>query len=347
MRKLASLQIVKKIEPIQGADRIELAHILGWQCVVGKGQFKENDLAVYFEIDSFLPIREEFEILRKSSYVNSPLMGEGFRIRTAKFKGQLSQGLLLPVSEFPELDSTCKEEGTDVTTLLGVRKWEIEEFTTNDGITIAGTLPPSIPKTEEVRIQAMPSLLDAFARHEYYITTKMDGSSHSISIDEQGHFHVAGRNYEYKSGSFYNFVYLRRYEERMRSYIDKAGLLSLTIQGELCGPGIQKNRLKLDKLEWYVFTILIDNRRIGLQHMTALCGELGMVMVPVEETGGNLKAKYPDVDALLTRAEGNYPSGGKKEGIVIRPTTPIWSTKLGGYLSMKVINNGFLLKQGE
>ena len=68
MRKLASIQRIWKIEPIEGSDKIELAFVLGWQCVVNKGQFKPMDLAVYFEIDSFLPIRDEFEFLRTSSY---------------------------------------------------------------------------------------------------------------------------------------------------------------------------------------------------------------------------------------------------------------------------------------
>ena len=67
MRKLASIQRIWKIEPIEGADKIELAHVLGWQCVVNKGQFQPMDAAVYLEIDSFLPIRPEFEFLRASS----------------------------------------------------------------------------------------------------------------------------------------------------------------------------------------------------------------------------------------------------------------------------------------
>ena len=75
MRKLASIQRIWKIEPIEGADRIELAHVLGWQCVVNKGQFQEMDLAVYFEVDSFLPIAPEFEFLRVSSYRKTDIMG--------------------------------------------------------------------------------------------------------------------------------------------------------------------------------------------------------------------------------------------------------------------------------
>ena len=121
MRKLASIQRIWKIEPIEGADRIELAHVLGWQCVVNKGQFKEQDLAVYFEVDSFLPIRPEFEFMRASSYKNTNIMGEGFRLRTMKFRGQISQGLLLPVLEFPEIPAEA-ELGTDVSEVLGVRK---------------------------------------------------------------------------------------------------------------------------------------------------------------------------------------------------------------------------------
>ena len=92
-RKLASIQKVLDLQPIEGADVIEVATINGWKLVVKKGEFEVGDLAVYFEIDSFLPIREEFEFLRKSSYKK---MGdkEGFRLRTIKLRGQISQGLL-------------------------------------------------------------------------------------------------------------------------------------------------------------------------------------------------------------------------------------------------------------
>ena len=75
MRRFASVQRVWKIEPIEGADRIELAHVLGWQCVVNKGQIAPMDIAVYLEIDSFLPIRPEFEFMRASSYKHSNSLG--------------------------------------------------------------------------------------------------------------------------------------------------------------------------------------------------------------------------------------------------------------------------------
>lgn len=82
MRKLASIQRIWNIEPIEDADKIELASVLGWKCVVNKGQFTKGDLAVYFEVDSFLPIRNEFEFLRSNSYRNSDILGEGYKLRT-------------------------------------------------------------------------------------------------------------------------------------------------------------------------------------------------------------------------------------------------------------------------
>ena len=343
-RKLASIQRIWKIEPIEGADRIELAHVLGWQCVVNKGQFQPMDLGVYFEIDSFLPIRTEFDFMRTTSYKKTDIMGEGFRLRTMKFRGQISQGLLLPVNQFPEISAET-ELGTDVTELLGIRKWEIEEKATTGG-TVIGTLPYDIPHTDETRIQAEPELLREFAGLEYYISTKMDGSSHSMGIDENG-FHVTGHNYEYKddgTSSFYNLVKERGYKEKLERFSKESGLKTITIQGELCAPGIQQNRLRLIKPEWYVFTIREDGKRVGLKRMQDICKILQLTTVPIEEVDTDLPSKYPTIEALLERADGNYLNGGKKEGIVIRPTVPVFCPVISASLSMKVVSNKYLLK---
>ena len=346
-RKLASLQRIYRVDPIEGAERIELAHVLGWQCVVNRGVFQRGDLAVYFEIDSFLPLRPEFEFLRASSYKDSDILGEGFRLRTMRFRGQISQGLLLPVSQFPEIPPDAGL-GTDVTERLGVRKWEIEERATTGG-TVIGTLPADIPHTDETRVQENPELIGAFAGLEYYISTKMDGSSHSIGLDGDG-FHVTGHNYEYKddgSSAFYGLVHARGLRERLEAFAAEQGLRTLTVQGEFCAPGIQGNRLRLTRPEWYVFTVREDGRRVGLGRMLEVCRALEVTPVPVEEVGFDLPAKYPTVEALLARADGDYPRGGRKEGIVIRPTEPVFCPLISAPLSMKVVSNRYLLKNGE
>ena len=343
MRKLASIQRVWKVEPIENADNLEKASVEGWTVVVPKGQFEPMDLAVYFEIDSFLPIDERYEFLRKTSYKNTNIMGEGFKLRTLKLRGVLSQGLLLPLSEFPEIENP--ELGQDVTALLRVKKWEIEEMATTGG-NVIGKLPYDVPHTDETRVQNYPEYVKEFAGLEYYITTKMDGSSHSISVDEDG-FHACGHNYEYKddgSSSFYEFIKNKNFHITVPEYARKMGYKTLTVQGEFCAPGIQRNRLKLVKPEWYVFTVRVNGNRVGLETMSLIVKDLGMEMVPVEEIGRDFPSKYPTVESVLERAEGQYPNGGPKEGIVIRPTEPVYSETIGGSLSMKAVSNKYLLK---
>lgn len=388
MRKLASIQKIKSIVPIEGADRIELAHVLGWQCVAPKGQFNEGDLCVYFEIDSFLPVRPEFEFLRSSSFKSNPILGDGFRLKTMKFKGQISQGLIVPLSDVgiikvengdnfnnardyvyrregqPDVEiidlvktdsfNNLFMEGIDVTDLLGVKEWEIPERASTGG-TIKGNLPRTVHKTDETRIQSMPELLEEFKGIPYYITTKYDGSSHSIAVDEYGEFHVTGHNFEYKddgTSSFYEFVKKRGYEDSMRKFMRDRNIESITVQGEYCGDGIQKNRLRLKEPNWFVFTVDINGKRVGLDKMREVCDACGFNCVECQETGESLPDVYPTTDDLIRRAEGipgrkTAYGDSQPEGIVIRPIEPVYSKTLGGNLSMKVINNKYLLKTGE
>ena len=230
----------------------------------------------------------------------------------------------------------------------GVRKWEIEERITTGG-TMIGTLPYDIPHTDETRVQAEPELIQCFAGLEYYISTKMDGSSHSVGLDENG-FHVTGHNYEYKddgNSPFYELIKAMGLRQKMEAFAAENNLTAFTIQGELCAPGIQKNRLRLTRPEWYVFTIRENGKRVGLKRMLEICEILQLESVPIEEVGKDLPAKYPTVEALLARAEGTYPRGGSKEGIVIRPTEPVYCELISAALSMKVVSNKYLLKNEE
>ncbi|MCD8012135.1 MAG: RNA ligase (ATP) [Lachnospiraceae bacterium] len=344
-RKLASVQMVHHVNAIEGADRIECVQVLGWNVVAKKGEFRVGDYCVYFEVDSFLPVCEQFEFLRSSCFKNDDYMGQGFRLKTQRFRGQISQGLILPTDILPQDREYVL--GEDVTELLGVRKWDIEEKVTGSG-TVIGEMPFGIPKTDEMRIQSFPELITEFKKvPSYYISTKMDGTSVTMywKKEESGwRFGVCGRNYEYADDgkcAFWEYAKKNRIEEKLR----EKNLPELAIQGEFCGGGIQKNRLKLKFPEWYVFTVidLQTHRRLSLEKMTELCTVLGLHQVPVEETGEVFP--YHTVDELLERARGKYASGMHKEGIVIRPTEPVFSYTLSGPLSMKVLNNDYLLKE--
>lgn len=339
-RKLASIQYIHHIIPIEGADRIECVHVLGWQCVVNKGQFQVGEKCVYIEVDSFLPICEQFEFLRGSSYKKNEIMGEGFRLKTLNFRGQISQGLVQPLSILPGGEYQI---GDDVTELLGIKKWEVEERVTSSG-TVIGDFPDGIPKTDELRVQSYPELIDEFKKvPSYYISTKMDGTSVTMYW-MNGKFGVCGRNYEYADDgkcAMWKYAHGHRIAENLK----EKKVSNIAIQGEFCGAGIQKNRLKLQHPEWYVFTVidLTTRRRYTLEAMQKLCAELELKMVPIEEIRENFT--YADVKALIERAKGKYASGMNKEGIVIRPTEPVYSPIIEGPLSMKVLNNDYLLKE--
>ena len=195
MRKLASIQMIDKIERIPDADRIVLATIMGWKCVVPIGAFQEGDKCVYFEVDAFLPMEERYAFLKSSSYKNNEFMGEGYRIKTQTLRGQLSQGLAQPLGIFPEIDSNI-EVGTDVTDILNVKKWEMPEIIGSAGTAI-GDKPFGIQTTDETRIQSIPHILELFKGRPYYISTKMDGTSCTVAFN-LGELAVCGRNDRYK-----------------------------------------------------------------------------------------------------------------------------------------------------
>ena len=341
MRELATIQQLKALKPMEGSDFIELAQIMGWQCVVKKGEFSAGELGVYFEIDSFLPLDERYEFLRKSSYKNNVFMGEGFRIKTMRFRGEISQGLFLPLAVFPEISRETATTGSDVTEILNVRKWELPEVVgAGQDIRIGGK-PFGIPTTDETRIQSQEDWLERLNGNAYYITTKMDGTSCTI-FHKDGECGVCGRNYNYaddEKSAMWKYARKLNIHEKM-----KALGRNIAVQGEFCGEGIQKNRLKLREPEMYVFDVvdLQTLRYLSLEEMTDITDKLGLKRVPLEEEGEHFGYT---LEQLLKKAQGKYPSGGNKEGIVVRSKQNIGA--FGSRISFKVLNNDFLLKEEE
>ncbi len=155
--------------------------MLGWRCVANKGQFRVGDSCVYMEVDSFLPVCDKSELLRSSSYKNSELLGEGFRLKTQNFRGQIFQGLVQLLSILPQGDYQL---GDDVTGLLGIRKWEVEERVTSNG-TVMRDFPDSIPKTDELRVQSYPELMEEFRRVPAYYTAHRLNLQRNPTADRQ------------------------------------------------------------------------------------------------------------------------------------------------------------------
>src|ERR1044072_7944769 len=192
-RKLASIQRIKHLRQIEGADNIECATILGWECVVKKGEFKQGDLCVFFEIDSVLPDEKLFEFMRP----------RGFRVKTVRLRGQISQGLALPIACF-SLQSD--QEGDDLTAFLGIKKYEPPVTMHMDA---AGMKPwPSfLHKTDQPRMQLitnLPEFLRLMPLSGWRVTEKLDGMSATYYLKDD-RLGVCSRNAEWeeKEGNIY------------------------------------------------------------------------------------------------------------------------------------------------
>jgi len=334
-RKLASIRKILDLKPIEGADNIELAIVDGWQVVVAKNvEHKVGDFIVYCEIDSFLPIKEEFEFLRKSSYKK---MGEveGFRLKTIKLRGQLSQGLILPISVLGSEISF--EEGMDVTEMLGIVKYEPPIPAELAG-KVKGIFPSFIHKTDEIRVQNIPDEYKTYIElnDNFYITEKLDGSSATFYINN-GEFGVCSRNLELletEGNTFWKVARELDLENKMR-----AKNKNFAIQGELIGEGIQGNPYKIKGHTVRFFTAFdIDTqKRFNYADFLIFMAWNQLEVVPLLSIRDRTDLPKT-IDELLKFAEGKSSLNEKteREGIVIRTSDNV--------ISFKAISNKFLLK---
>ena len=336
-RKLASIRKISDLNPIEGADKIELATIDGWKVVVAKDvNHKVGDLIVYCEVDSFLPIEPEFEFLRKSSYKKMSDGNEGFRLKTIKLRGQISQGLIVPLDVLLKrgVSSDDVYEGLDVTEMLNIIKYEPPIPAQLSG-QVKGNFPSFLKKTDEERIQNLTKEFPIYKLEKFYVTEKLDGSSVTYYVKD-GVFGVCSRNLdllEDKNNSMWKFAF----ESGLRDKL--VGLeKNIAVQGEIIGEGIQGNPYQrigqtvrifngfdIDKYDYLSLSELIDLVKV-----------LGVKTVPILDLDFTLPET---IDELLLNAEGKSILNIKteREGLVIRSHDR--------KISFKTISNKFLLNE--
>lgn len=338
MRKLASIQKIKALDPIEGADAIEKATVLGWQLVVKKNDFKVGDLVVYCEIDCLMPNKPEFEFLKP----------RGMRVRTIRLRGQVSQGICFPLSILPT-DFDVFEDA-DCTQALGIEKYEPPLPACLSGIA-KGRFPSFIPKTDETRVQVLQKLLDKYKGEKCYVTEKVDGSSGTFYINND-EFGVCSRNLELledAENSFWKVARQLDIELKLRSLNG-----NFAIQGELIGEGIQDNKLRLKGQTIRFFNAFdIDKfEYLQFEKFVALFETLNLPTVPILTHDFELTN---DIDAIIKMAiiKSTIRPDVWAEGIVIRPLNEKIDLLLSnenfnnGRVSFKAINPEFLLKYGE
>ena len=369
-RKLASVQKIKAIKPIEGADKIEIVQVLNWDCVAKKGEYQVDDEVIYFEIDSLLPDIPMLEWLKGSSW--SQKLNK-YKISTHKVRGQISQGLVMPIKDLEELDRQIHNreecvpiaytEGTDLTEILNVEKYEPPVSNGSLGDLIHHEW--YIPKTDEERIQVcaadvLPTYMNS-EQGDWYSSIKLDGTSCTAGLFDDA-FLIGGRNQFYKDENMYtttvNKYFKNGAKEKFENYKAINGVY-VAFQGELCGPGIQGNKLGLKEKEWFIFNAFVSKTgkngsyvKCDLLYMLKLCEEFGLKHVPLidaedkfkfdpEETVDNTVEKLLKyVDDIKYRKYFIDASPNQiAEGVVFRTEDMTHS--------FKVVSNKFLLKGGE
>ena len=331
-RHLASIKSITDVLPIAGADAIECAMVGGWPVVIRKGEFKPGDLALYIEIDSWVPT-ELAPFLSKGKEPREFNGVKGERLRTVKLRGQLSQGLLLPVTP-AMLD--LEVEGLDMTAGLGIQKYEKPLPASLAGVA-RGNFPSWIRKTDQERVQNLVGKIDWC--EEFQVTVKLDGSSMTLWFKDSA-WGVCSRNLDLDTTQEGNtFVTMAK---KILADDLLTGACNIAIQGELMGPGIQGNRENLIEHEFFVFDIWdIDAQAYwDPAEVVEFCRVSGLWHVPVLHPGASLASLgiYSIAD-LLASAEGESLFHPVREGLVFK--------SVDGTFSFKAISNAFLLKEKD
>lgn len=334
-RKLVSLRQIAELRPIKGADNIECAIIDGWQVVVKKGTFLPGDTCVYFEIDSFVPVNTAAtNFLEKNAIKYRGRWGA--RIKTIRLRGQISQGLALPLNDLPiKLDDIDQLDVIDLDKAFDVVKWEKQLPGNSFGnMEPKGNFPSFIPKTDQERVQNIFNNIDRDDTFE--VTQKLDGSSMTVfKYNEQSG--VCSRNFELKPPSFgldekVNLFWRAAMEQDLLAKIDG----NYALQGELVGPGIQGNRGNYEKVMFICYDIWnIEAQRYVLpEQRRALCALWGISHVHCIHS--SMKVYFTDVASLLEWTEMVQEG----EGLV-------WKSNSDSSASFKSISNKYLLKHDE
>jgi RNA ligase (TIGR02306 family) len=349
MRKMASIRKIDDIRPIENADAIECAVVGGWNVVVKKGEFRIGDLAIYCEIDSWIPTGlAPFLSKGKDPREYEGVRGE--RLRTVKLRGQLSQGLLLPLFYSYSEKSWCFHpsmhclpehvvEGQDVTDRLGIKKWEMQVSAQLAG-QVKGNFPTEIPKTDQERVQNLvEEIAVAYERAaEFEVTEKLEGSSMTV-YRIRGEFGVCSRNLDLKRDENNTFWKVAIEEDIDAQMMAVDPYWDFAIQGELIGPGVQGNIYKLSKPEFRVFDVynIQEGKYLNPSARRDLIAGMGLKHVPVLATNADLIACEGKVQNVLECAEGSSVLNDKqeREGIVLK--------EVNGGMTFKAISNKYLL----
>lgn len=329
--KLAEIVKIKSFASIPNKDNIHTVYMEGngWQVVCKKTDFNIGDLAVYFYIDV---------LVDKTNPALAFMETRKWRVWNCKFGGALSAGLLMPLSILThyEVDISSLKEGDDLSEITKSQKFE-KPIDLSQNTDAKGNFPAHLVNiTDEDNLLSNMMVLDEFKDEIVYITQKQDGSSGTF-IYNNGEFDVCSRRLILKDGENGWWRMAKKYN--IHEKLKNIGI-NLSIQFELCGPKFNGNKLNLKEEQIFIFNIFdITTRKFySFKEINDFCAALDLPTVPLLGVGSFNDFDIEKLKDLANNVKyGNNPG----EGIVIRPINPKWSTVLGKWLSVKLINQNY------
>lgn len=343
VRKLATVETVAAIRPIEGADNIVAATVRGWTVVVKKGEFTEGDRVVFFEIDTALPLDDERFAFLEPRGVREDQGKKYHVLKTARLRGVYSQGLVLPLSKFEEdvagffpgmEEGHLPVAGTDLTYPLGLGKWEAP-LPVGNGLQAGAFLTQYARKTDSERVQNLLGVWDAIQAVEWEGTEKVDGTSCTVVRDHEGTLRVMGRNWELKEGDNTYWNVVKRYSKLFDLLENGEGL-----QLEIAGPGIQGNRLQLPEVRPFVFDMVRQGQMVPRSEWPEEVLKWAAPVVSLQLTG--------TPEELVAAVDGMKSVVNPKvlaEGVVFHTKDGSLVDAVGGRNTVKVISNKYLSKE--
>jgi len=395
-RELATIQKISNVQSISGYDKIDLYQIKGWQVIAGKGEFKIGELVVFIEPDTILPERPEFEFLRKRCW-NSVYGGFRIRVmKLGGIYSQgiifplsiLNKPKKLNLFKWLILfnKKTIFQENQDMTSPLGIIRYDEEEkeqlryekrhpqkkyFGFRKILFKLGLIghkkrkrtkksyfPSFFPKSDEIRLNSIPEILDCIKEKEIYISEKIDGCSSSFYYKD-GEFGVCTRNMKIGRNANVGLIgsvhwaCVDKYdiENKLSSYC-KNNNKNIVLQGEIIAPSVQGNKYQKTEPELYLYQIYDINKQnfINYPEFIIITKDLGIPTVPILFKGNERDLNLNSVEDWIKYSIGKsiINLSIEREGIVIRTVKEEKSPGLktiNSRISFKVINPEFLLKQ--
>lgn len=372
-RALVTIRLIRDVIPIEGADAIECVVVDGWQCVAKKGEFQIGDKCMYHEIDSILPEAESYAFLI-AKQGRQYERGFGARLRTIKLRGQISQGLALPL--LPTMNPNLFAVGEDITDLMGVYKYEAPVNQSLAGNS-RGNYPSWLPKTDQERVEnCFASLFTGDFEYQHTIPEtgavitkkrdrllstdafvmeeKLEGSSMSIFKDRDGVIGVTSRTVNLSldnvGNSFVDAAKASGILEALEGVDTEYG--GIAIRGELIGPGLPNTGMNIYKRTtnaFYVFDVFSEALMDYLAYPARLefldsVEKFGRIKIDRVPFLGTWRAGELSVEDVVKSADGiSELYNTKREGVVFKSLVPL--TRHSKIVSFKAVSRSYLLSE--